>query len=213
MENVIKNILRPFVPQKVWNELKKNSEQKKIIKDWQKNGCQVPAPHIVKQQTIKEYQQKYKYKTLIETGTYLGDMVDAQKSRFSKVISIELSEDLFLQAKNRFKDDNNVTIVQGDSGKVLSNVLLDVNEPAIFWLDGHYSAGFTAKGDKECPIFEELDSIFDTKNFNHVLLIDDARCFTGGGDYPAIEELTAYVKRKNDKYRVEVKHDIIRYVI
>jgi hypothetical protein len=44
---------------------------------------------------------------------------------------------------------------------VLPLIIKDLNEPAIFWLDGHYSSGITAKGDKICPIFEELDSIFN----------------------------------------------------
>jgi hypothetical protein len=113
----------------------------------------------------------------------------------------------------RFKNDKNVTIVQGDSGKVLPKILKDINEPAIFWLDGHYSAGITAQGDKDCPIYEELDAIFDAKKLDHILLIDDARCFIGNGDYPTIAKLTEYVKSKNPKYQVEVKDDSIRYVI
>jgi hypothetical protein len=197
MKNTIKKVLRPFIPQIVWDRVKKQ---------WQ-------TPHLVKQNTIKEYQQKYGYTTLVETGTYLGDMVEAQKTRFKKIISIELGVDLFEKAKERFNNDKNVLIVQGDSGKVLPKILKDINEPAIFWLDGHYSGGVTAKGDKECPIFEELDAILNNKRFNHILLIDDARCFIGDGDYPSIKKLTEFIRSKNDKYQVEVKHDIIRYVI
>jgi hypothetical protein len=190
-----------------------SQRQKKIIYEWKKKGCPVPTPHLVKQETISEYQKKFGYTTLIETGTFMGDMVDAQKTRFKNIISIELGVDLFKNASKRFRNDKNVLIVQGDSGKVLSKILLDINEPAIFWLDGHYSAGVTAKGDKECPIFEELSSIFSSKKFNHILLIDDARCFIGKGDYPTIEKLTEYIRSKNEKYQVEIKHDIIRYVI
>jgi hypothetical protein len=190
-----------------------SQRQKKIIYEWEKKGCPVPTPHLVKQETISEYQKKFGYTTLIETGTFMGDMVDAQKTRFKNIISIELGVDLFKNASKRFRNDKNVLIVQGDSGKVLSKILLDINEPAIFWLDGHYSAGVTAKGDKECPIFEELSSIFSSKKFNHILLIDDARCFIGKGDYPTIEKLTEYIRSKNEKYQVEIKHDIIRYVI
>jgi hypothetical protein len=40
------------------------------------------------------------------------------------------------------------------------------------------------------------------------LLIDDARCYVGKGDYPTIDQLTNYVKSKNENYRVEVKYDI-----
>ena len=212
MNNLIKKILNLFIPQVELTSLN-SQRQKKIIYEWEKKGCPVPTPHLVKQEAISEYQKKFGYTTLIETGTFMGDMVDAQKTRFKNIISIELGVDLFKNASKRFRNDKNVLIVQGDSGKVLSKILLDINEPAIFWLDGHYSAGATAKGDKECPIFEELSSIFSSKKFNHILLIDDARCFIGKGDYPTIEKLTEYIRSKNEKYQVEIKHDIIRYVI
>ena len=58
-----------------------------------------------------------------------------------------------------------------------------------------------------------MDAIFNAGKYNHVILIDDARLFNGGGDYPTVEELTEYVSGKNEKYNVEVKHDIIRYII
>ena len=185
----------------------------KLLRLFGQRKVGTPPPHKVKQKAIADYQQKYGYKVLVETGTFLGDMVEAQKKRFSKVISIELGVDLFVKAQKRFENDKNVTIVQGDSGKVLPKVLADINEPAIFWLDGHYSAGATAMGDKECPIFEELESIFNGRQFDHILLIDDARLFVGQGDYPTIEKLTEYIKNKNQKYQLEVKDDIVRYVI
>ena len=209
---IIRKILSLFLPQIVMNNLI-YYYQKKLFNEWKSNGCPIPSPHLLKQITIKEYQKKYNYEILVETGTYMGDMVEAQKTIFRKVFSIELGVDLYNAAVKRFKNDNNVMIINGDSGKELPKVLLDINEPAIFWLDGHYSAGITAKGDKECPIFEELDAILVNKKLNHVLLIDDARCFNGEGDYPLIEKLTEYIKGKNNNYKVEVKDDIIRYVI
>lgn len=212
MNKKIEKAISPFLPQWALNPIKK-VYRKKQFAEWNKNGCPVPPPHIVKQMTIAEYRDKYQYGVLVETGTYLGDMVDAQKKRFQKIFSIELGFELFKNATRRFKNDKNVTIVQGDSGKVLPKILSEINEPAIFWLDGHYSAGITAKGEKECPIFEELDAIFNSKRFNHILLIDDARCFIGEGDYPTIPQLTEYIKSKNEKYQVEVKNDIIRFVV
>jgi|SRR5579863_7539656 len=209
---MITKILKPFVPQIILNRLKKQRD-KKQFKEWQKGIFAGSPPHIVKQLAIADYQLKYGSTILVETGTYLGDMIEAQKTRFNKIISIELGVTLYNKAKRRFRNDKNITIVQGDSGKVLPAIMKDLNEPAIFWLDGHYSAGITSKGDKECPIFEELDAIFKNNEFNHIILIDDARCFVGEGDYPAIEKLTEYVQSKNEKYQVEVKDDIIRYVI
>jgi hypothetical protein len=136
--------------------------------------------------------------------------VEAQKKRFKKIITIELSEELVIKAKKRFRDNANVVILQGDSGKVLPQIVANLKEPAIFWLDGHYSAGITTKGEKECPIFEELNSIFENEVKNHIFLIDDARDFNGNGDYPTIPQLTAFIKSKNQNYNIEVKDDVIR---
>jgi hypothetical protein len=209
---MIKKFLRPFTPQFVVNMLKKRFD-KAQLKEWYEKGCPVPPPHIVKQMTILEYKNKSQYEVLVETGTYKGDMVEAQKRNFREIFSIELGMDLFRNAKKRFEGDKSVSIVQGDSGKMLHEIVLRLNEPAIFWLDGHYSGGITAKGEKECHIYEELDAIFDSRQFNHVLLIDDARLFTGEGDYPTINNVTEFIKNKNEKYQVEIKHDIIRCVV
>src|SRR5688572_1353363 len=170
MKDSVKQILKPLIPQSILNRLNKIQHQKNL-KKWQENGFPTPPPHIVKQNIIAEYQEKYHHGILIETGTFRGDMIEAQKSRFKKIISIELAAHLFEKAKKRFKNDQHVVLVHGDSGKVLSNVMKEVKEPAIFWLDGHYSAGVTAKGDTECPIFGELDAIFNEKNLDHILLI------------------------------------------
>lgn len=130
-----------------------------------------------------------------------------------KIISIELSVELFEKAQYRFRKDKNIEIIQGDSGKVLSKALENINEPVIFWLDGHYSSGITAKGEKNCPIFEEIDAIFKNDSFDHVFLIDDARIFIGKDDYPTIENLLTYLRNKNNNYTVDVKDDIIRCTI
>lgn len=212
MKSIIKKIFKLFIPQIILKGLRKKFD-KKQFEDWQKNGCPDPPPHIVKQMTIRAYQKKYGHKIFVETGTYIGDMVEAQKASFGKIISIELGVDLYRKARNRFRNEENIVIIQGDSGKVLPKILVDINESVIFWLDGHYSAGKTAKGDKACPIFDELDAIFYSNKFSHIILIDDARCFNGESDFPTIDELTDYIGSKNKKYQIEIKHDIIRCTI
>lgn len=208
MQSLIKSLLKPLLPQPLLAAWRNNRLQK-IKSEWEQQGSPAPAPHSVKQLTIREYQQRYRHTILVETGTYMGEMVEAQKRRFKKVYSIELGKELFQKAQERFKTDQNVFIRQGDSGHVLPEILKEIHEPAIFWLDGHYSAGITAKGEKDCPIFEELEAILAQRTFNHVILIDDARHFTGEGDYPTVDSLTDFIHRRNPSYRIEVKHDII----
>jgi hypothetical protein len=173
-----------------------------IVKRWEKQGKPIPPPHSVKQKIIEKYHSASGYNILIETGTYMGQMVDAMKDIFKKLYSVELSVDLWKRAVNRFSKYKHITIVHGDSGKVLKEITKYIDEPAIFWLDGHYSAGITAKGDKNCPIFEEIDAIFMYKKFNHILLIDDARYFKGQDDYPSLDELTTYIKNKDHRYSI-----------
>jgi len=162
----------------------------------------------LKQQVIIDYKEKFNYEVLIETGTYLGDMVDSQKDRFKKIISIELSELLYTRAVDKFKGYSNIRIIKGDSGKILPELLDEIKESAIFWLDGHYSGGSTALGEKQTPILEELSAIFKHKNMKHIILIDDARCFIGEDDYPTISELQILLESNN--YNFEVLDDIIR---
>jgi len=181
------------------------------LKEWEKQGKPVPAPHRVKQLVIESYQKAFGIHIFIETGTFMGDMVYAVRKYFKVIYSIELGSDLWQAAVERFKKKTHITILQGDSGKVLIDLVPQIKEKAIFWLDGHYSSGVTAKGDKNCPIFEELSAIFDSK-INHILLIDDARCFNGSCDYPTIEELSAFILSKRSQSVIEVKDDIIRVI-
>ena len=165
-----------------------------------------------KQRIVERFQKEYGYNVLIETGTFLGDMVEAQRNNFKKIFSIELQHSLAEKAKERFKGMGHIRILEGDSGRILETILSEIREPAIFWLDAHYSGGLTARGDNECPIFQEIDAIFATKE-KHLLLIDDARLFSGTGDYPTIDQLTKYILDKDPRYKVSVDNDVIEYVI
>jgi hypothetical protein len=211
LKEAIKRLANGLMPKKVLAERYKDQQLKEVA-EWESKGRPAPPPHIIKQRIVKDCGTRYSCSVLVETGTYKGEMVEAQKSNYKKVFSIELGTDLYEQAKRRFKNDANVTLLQGDSGKVLAKVIDQINEPAVFWLDGHYSGGVTAKGQKDCPIYEELNCIFAKRGLNHVLLIDDARLFVGTNDYPSIKELTAYIQAFNPSYTVEVKDDVIHAI-
>jgi len=147
------------------------------ILEWNLRGKPVPPPHAVKQRIVKHYQKEFRPKILIETGTYLGDMVAAVESCFTEVYSIELSPELYERARARFSMRAGVHIMLGDSSEVLPVILEKISEPCLFWLDGHFSGGITAQGKLNYPILEELAQIRRHGIRNHVILIDDARLF------------------------------------
>jgi hypothetical protein len=186
--------------------------QRRAYRTWLANGRPVPPPPILKQRVVREYAARYRVPIFIETGTFLGDMVAAVRGCFERVYSIELSSELWADASRRFRGATNVTIVQGDSGEVLAELLRGITQPCLFWLDGHYSAGETAKGTLETPIVKELAHIRNHPLIlRHVILIDDARCFTGVGDYPTLDSVRQ-VMHTAGLGCFEVRDDIVRMV-
>src|SRR5438477_2757262 len=101
--------------------------------------------------------KRYPNPVFIETGTYLGDGIkQALLAGFAKIRSVELSEKLCEENVRRFANRANVKIYQGSSEGQLGYMIADIKEPITFWLDAHYSAGITARGDENSPILKEL---------------------------------------------------------
>jgi hypothetical protein len=146
----------------------------------------------------------------IETGTYYGDMISAVKERFKRIYSIELNDRLYVLAKKRFANFEHMSLRHGNSQDVLSDVLTEVGEPCLFWLDAHYSGGITAKGEIETPIVKELSIISKHEIKNHVILIDDARCFNGTNHYPDLENFKRILGNLFPAHVVCVEDDVIK---
>lgn len=152
--------------------------------------------------------RRYRIPVLLETGTYLGDMVEANRRKFTRIISVELDPELARSAKERFKICKHISIIQGDSAVELPQILTGIEGKCLFWLDGHYSGGVTAKGGTETPVLEELRHI-RTYCSDPFVLIDDARLFQGMNDYPSLPALERVVRSLWPDYTFEVIHDII----
>ena len=193
----------------VRNRLKRKKQDKNFAK-WIHAGKPVPLPHKEKQNILRKYAREYNLRVFVETGTFEGDMVEAMKNSFDKIYSIELLRENFEKAKNRFKRNRHIEIIWGDSGKELGKIVKMISQPALFWLDGHYSGKNTAKGEEITPICQELEHIFGSQDLKHVIIIDDAHCFRTNPGYPAIETLTEYIRSKRKNVRIVVEDDSIR---
>ena len=145
--------------------------------------------------------------TFIETGTYFGDTAAAMARRVERVHTIELSPELAERARQRFAHTSRVMVHCGDSGKLLPSILADIDEPCLLWLDGHWSEGVTARGDKDTPIVEELEAVL-SRGRGDVVIIDDARCFTGSNDYPTVAWIEDLAAARG--YECSLRLDMIR---
>jgi hypothetical protein len=127
---------------------------------------------------VTEISRHFALSTFLETGTFMGDTIAALSQDFDKLISIELSEDLHEKARRRFSNSSNVTLMKGDSAGQLPRALGECGESgSLIWLDAHYSGSGTAKGARNTPILEEVESIRRYGSGKDVILIDDLRLF------------------------------------
>lgn len=176
---------------------------------WLHNDRRGLTPHKRKQQLVRMIAQRHNLRVLVETGTYRGDMVQAMKGYFIHVYTIELSAKLCARAQRRFRKDSNVTVIHGDSAKRLADVTTNLDRPALFWLDGHYSGGMTAQGVTATPILDELAIVLPHLAGHHGVLVDDARLFGMDAGYPTLNELKEHVAYYRPEVEVTVVDDIL----
>lgn len=181
------------------------------LRQWERCGKPVPPPHRVKSNAVIEYGKKFHAKNLVETGTFLGHMVNATKNHFEGIFSIELEHTLARNAQHRFRNKRNIKIIEGDSSVVLPHIVQQLSGVTVFWLDAHYSGYVTARGDEDTPILSEIKILSAWNQPHTVLLIDDARLFTGT-EYPELPAFIDFLKITFPRHGVSVKDDIIRVI-
>jgi hypothetical protein len=130
---------------------------------------------------IKQIQEKRNINTFIETGTLHGDGVDyALEVGYKNIISIEINEQLASAAKDKYKNEPRVTIYCGNSPDVLRDILPNIKEPVVFWLDAHFPGGDARLAeykdeldpDKNVPLEVEL-SLISNRGYDDVIICDD----------------------------------------
>jgi len=123
-----------------------------------------------------------KYPIFIETGTYLGETIFNLEPFFSKLHTIDIVDKFYVSAMKRYKGKK-IHFHLGDSFKVLNSILKNIDDKSIIFLDAHYSAGNTGKGDKDVPLYEELYEIMTYHKKEAIVIIDDVRLFGRGPTY------------------------------
>lgn len=183
----------------------------RINTQWRLAGRPIPPPPLVKQAIVKAYQRRFGLRVFVETGTFAGEMTTAMLGRVDRIVSIELDDTWYARAVARFAGRSDVTLLHGDSGTRLGDVLAHLTEPALFWLDAHYSGPITARGPLDSPIGQELSRIAAHPVRGHVVLVDDMRDFTGRGGYPEASALVASLRAAHPGDIVEIRDDVLRW--
>jgi len=183
-----------------------------VIKNWVEQGRPIPAPVLYKTQTVVDYALKYGTKIFVETGTNRGTTLGSVHHYFKDSYSIELSDMLYDYCKNIFINFERIHLYHGLSEIELPKILDIINEPAIFWLDSHYSAGETAKGPTSSSLYKEIPAILSHKVSSHVILIDDTYCCVDSDGYLSPETINKMILDKYPSYDIIIEGYILRAV-
>ncbi len=165
-------------------------------------------PGEFKRAVLREYAQRYHPRVFIETGTYQGDTPWAMMEYFESLHTIELYPPFAKAARERFRNYPKITCHEGDSTVILPRLLATINEPCLFWLDGHSNGVDSGKGEVESPILAELQAVLNHPVSGHIILIDDALMFDHGKGYPSLAKVQKLMKPRYPNYTLA--DDIVR---
>lgn len=131
---------------------------------------------------LSGYIEKYSLSVFIETGTLHGDGIDhAKKYNFNKIYSIEIDDELYEKAVNKYSEDNRVEILHGSSHERIQD-LVSIDANIFFWLDAHFPSADCGKKkyldendiEKRSPLVTEINTI-KTRcgKYSDVIIADD----------------------------------------
>ena len=122
---------------------------------------------------------KYRNPVFVETGLENGKGIFiAEEVGFTDIHSFEANPHYVNLVKDmpRFQAMTNVTVHSGDSGKLLADVIKNIDDPITFWLDAHPFADPMSLS--QCPLLQELDAIAHHCLHLPTVLVDDIRVFS-----------------------------------
>tara|TARA_X000000950_G_scaffold288904_1_gene408237 strand:- start:997 stop:1632 length:636 start_codon:yes stop_codon:yes gene_type:complete len=193
---------------------------KKSLNNWFKRNFDSPSPEFVKHKVLKRF--NLENSTWIETGTYYGDTTKYLSKFAKKIFTIEADTRLFNIAKKRFDKSKTITVIYGESEKIVAKLFIEENltENICFYLDAHLCQDHIlnkktyGKENDGTPILNELKTIENQlENFKNInIIIDDIRLFgTNFQNYPSLDSLVNWSKKIRSKWHIEHDMFIIQY--
>ena len=130
------------------------------------------------------------HRTVLESGTFMGDTVEYFMPHAERIISVEVEPKLFADAQRKFEDAANVELVFGDALHLIPGIVDELEDPPLIWLDGHFSEGVTGSGDEIEPAASILAQLGAVRTpAGTTIVVDDLRLFGLHPDFPGVDEL------------------------
>ena len=169
---------------------------------WRQWGRKTAPHHDIKDMHLKDLALKNNLRVFVETGTRGGTALQALHPYFDKMHSVEIIEAAYKKVVSKMNKYKHIKLYLGDSAKVIPEILKQIKEPTLFWLDAH-------DGRNSTPILTELKYILPSK-LKHVIVIDDLRYFGTESAYPTVDEVISVVRELSPSAEINFKFDSIR---
>ncbi len=144
----------------------------------------------------------------IETGTcYGGSVKKAMEAGYKTIKSVEVYEPFYLKCQETFRDNKNVELFFGKSDEKMKEMLEDIRQPAVIFLDAHPAGPNTGGHDdlmekgaeseyhQDTVLKRELAAIL-AHNPRHIIIIDDQN-----GENPDNEHYIKMILAVNSAYQ------------
>lgn len=130
-------------------DLRFQEQSRESIRKWRAEGCPLPPPDAVKYACIRSLAELHASQILVETGTFYGNAIFSLRHTFREIHSIELAPSLHARCVQDMGHLKHIHLHLGDSAKELPRIALGLDAPALFWLDGHFCSGPSARGERK----------------------------------------------------------------
>lgn len=154
-----------------------------------------------KRDRVEYFARRFGARNFVETGSYHGDTSKHVAPLVEQVLTIEIDARNAEVARSNLSEHHHAMVLCGASESVLPGALAKISGKTLFWLDAHYQVGMT-RGRTDCPLFQELDTIFSNAQIEPLILIDDARKFIWVNGWPSLASVRRYVEARGYSFRV-----------
>jgi len=149
---------------------------------------------------LKKMADLFQTDIFIETGTCHGSTLDNAKNYFKILYSVEKERHFYNKAIKKFERDLNINLFCEKSPKFLAEILPQISEKALFWLDAHCDEESTA-------ILQEIEAIKKYYSQAPIILVDDILLFKISKNYPTVMELKEQLLSIRENYEFVLLFD------
>lgn len=144
----------------------------------------------------------------VETGTLHGKTTRKLSSLFERVVTIELSPELYAAAAASM--NGNITCVHGDSAIEVPKLAAQIREPVLWYLDAHWFATDAPVANSPIPIWDELNAIL-ARPYADTIIVDDVHAFGGSGwEDVTVESIRGYCSERMESSEVRGDQLVVR---